>query len=46
VTIANPGLATYVVDQLTPAQWFFVVTAYSSAGVESGFSNMASKQIM
>jgi len=46
VTVANPGLATYVVDQLTPAQWFFVVTAYSSTGVESSFSNAASKQVM
>ena len=46
VTIANPGIATYVVDQLTPAQWYFVVTAYSSTGVESGFSNVASKQVL
>jgi len=46
VTISNPGIATYVVDQLTPAQWFFVVTAYSSAGVESSFSNVASKQVL
>jgi hypothetical protein len=46
VTISNPGIATYVIDQLTPAQWFFVVTAYSTTGVESGFSNVASKQVM
>ena len=46
VTISNPGLATYVVDQLTPARWYFVVTAYSSTGVESSASNVASKQVM
>ena len=46
VTIANPGLATYVVDQLTPAQWYFVVTALSSTGTESGYSNVASKQVL
>ena len=46
VTISNPGLATYVVDQLTPARWYFVVTAYSSNGVESSPSNVASKQVM
>ena len=46
VTVPNPGLASYVVDQLTPAQWYFVVTAYSSNGVESGYSNVASKQVM
>jgi hypothetical protein len=45
-TIANPGIATYVVDQLAPAQWFFVVTAYSATGTESGFSNTASKTVM
>jgi hypothetical protein len=45
-TIANPGIATYVVDQLTPAQWYFVVTSYSSTGIESTFSNVASKQVL
>jgi Putative Ig domain len=44
-TIANPGIATYVVDQLTPARWYFAVTAYSSGGVESGYSNVASKTV-
>jgi hypothetical protein len=45
VAIANPGLATYVVNQLTPARWHFVVTAYSRTGVESGYSNAVSKTI-
>ena len=45
VTIANPGLATYVVSQLTPAQWHFAVTAYSATGFESGYSNSVSKTI-
>ncbi len=45
VTVPNPGLATYVVNQLTPAQWYFVVTAYSSTGYESGFSNVTSKRV-
>jgi hypothetical protein len=46
VTVSNPGLATYVVDQLTPATWYFTVTAINAAGVESGFSNVASKQVL
>jgi len=46
VTVNNPGLATYVVDQLTPATWYFTVTAVNGAGVESGFSNVASKQVL
>ena len=45
VTIPNPGLATYVVNHLTPAQWYFVVTAYSSTGMESGYSNTVAKTI-
>ena len=45
VTIENPGIATYVVSQLTPARWYFVVTAYSATGAESGYSNAFSKTI-
>ena len=45
-TITNPGVATYVVDQLTPATWFFVVTAVDSSGRESSFSNVASKAVL
>ena len=44
-TIANPGLSSFVVNQLTPARWYFVVTAYSSTGAESGYSNAFSKTI-
>jgi len=46
VTVNDPGLATYVVDQLTPATWFFTVTAVNSAGMESDYSNVASKQVL
>lgn len=46
VTLNNqPGLSSYVVDNLTPGTWFFVVTALSTSGVESQFSNAASKTI-
>ena len=43
VTVNNPGLSSYVVDQLTPATWYFVATAINSKGIESTFSNPASK---
>jgi hypothetical protein len=46
VTLSNAGLSTYVVDQLTPATWYFVVTALNSQGAESQFSNMASKLVL
>jgi len=45
VTVPNAGLATYVVGQLTPAQWHFAVTAYTSTGYESGYSNVASRTV-
>jgi hypothetical protein len=40
------GLSSYVVDQLTPARWYFALTAVNSAGIESAYSNVASKQVL
>jgi hypothetical protein len=45
VTVNNPGLTSYLVDQLTPATWYFALTAVNSAGTESAFSNVASKTV-
>src|SRR5262245_5205166 len=45
VTLANPGLASYVVSNLSPGTYFFVVTAYNADGTESSFSSAASKTI-
>jgi len=45
VRINNPGLTTYVVSELTPATWYFQVSAFNSAGVESAPSATASKTI-
>lgn len=45
VDVKNAGLTTYVIENLTPATWYFSVTAYTAAGVESGLSNLASKSI-
>jgi len=46
VTLENPSLTTYVVDTLPPATWFFAVTAVNEYGVESAFSNVASKTVL
>jgi hypothetical protein len=46
VTIPNPGVATFVVEQLTPATWYFAVTAVNGAGVESPLSNVGSKTVL
>jgi hypothetical protein len=45
VRLDNPGLASYVVENLAPGTYYFVVTALSSTGAESQFSNVASKTI-
>jgi hypothetical protein len=45
VRISNPGISTYVVDNLTPDTYFFVSTSINSNGVESEFSNVARKTV-
>jgi putative Ig domain-containing protein len=43
--IDNPGMATYVLDNLTPNKYYFVATAVDTSGNESAFSTVASKTI-
>jgi hypothetical protein len=45
VTLSNAGLTSYVVSNLVPGTYYFVVTAVNSKGAESVFSNAASKTI-
>ena len=45
VTIANPGITTYLIEELTPATYFVVATSFDSSGVESPFSNITSKSV-
>ena len=45
VQIANPGIVTYVISNLSPATWHFLVKAYTSANVESAASVVVSKTI-
>ncbi len=46
IQIDNPGIAIYVVENLTPNTYYFVLTAIKSSGIESQFSNEASKQVL
>lgn len=41
----NAGITTAMVENLSPATWYFAVKAYTTDGVESAFSNVASKRI-
>jgi len=45
-SIPNAGIATYVIDELPPGTYYLVATAYDAAGMESGFSNVATATIM
>jgi hypothetical protein len=45
VTINNPSVTTYVVEQLTPATWYFATSAVNSLGAESGRTSPVSKTI-
>jgi hypothetical protein len=45
IRIDNPGLTTYVVDQLTPATYYFAATAFNASGIESSFSSEAVRMV-
>lgn len=44
IDVSNAGLSNYVVQNLSPATWYFAVKAVAG-GVESNLSNVASKTI-
>lgn len=45
VDVPSVGLSTFVIDDLAPAKWYFGVSAYTSTGIESSRSALASKTI-
>ena len=45
VDIASAAIDSAVVEDLSPATWYFALKAYNTANVESAFSNIASKTI-
>jgi hypothetical protein len=45
ITVSNPGIATYVVDNLTPGTYFFTVTAVNSQGAQSPLSSQVSTTV-
>jgi hypothetical protein len=45
VQVSSAGLASYVVDDLDPGTYYFVVRAYTSAGAESANSNVVTKVV-
>ena len=45
VTIANPGITSYVIENLQAGTYYFSATAYTTGGTESPLSGEASKTI-
>ncbi len=43
--VNNPGVTSYLIENLVPATYYFVVRAYTSGGIESANSNVASKTV-
>lgn len=45
VEVDNPGLVSYVVEDLVPGDWYFAVVAYDAECLESDFSNEAHRKV-
>jgi hypothetical protein len=43
VKIENAGMSSYVVENLTPGTYEFAATSFNDAGVESAYSNPATR---
>ena len=45
IVIHNPGIATYVIDNLAVNTYYFVATACNDAGIQSPYSDVAIKVV-
>lgn len=45
ITINNAGLTSYLVENLGASDWYFVMTAFNSSGIESTYSPEVYKAI-
>jgi hypothetical protein len=45
IQVANPGLTTYVISNLSPGTYYFGTLAYTSTGTQSKLSSLVSKTI-
>jgi len=46
VRVNNPGITSFVIENLPPATYYLVATAVNSSGTESRYSNEATKQVL
>jgi hypothetical protein len=45
VTVASPTITSAAIESLSSGTWYFAVKAYTTTGVESDLSNLASKTV-
>jgi len=45
ITISNPGLTSYLVENLASSDWYFVMTSLNASGIESSYSIEVTKTI-
>jgi hypothetical protein len=45
IKLTNPGLTRYVIENLSPATWYFSMSSINSEGIESARSGTASKMV-
>jgi len=45
ITINNPGLTSYLVENLASSDWYFAMTSFNSSGIESSYSVEVSKTV-
>jgi hypothetical protein len=45
ITISNPGITSYVVENLPSGTYYFALTAFNNFGIESNMSNEVRKVI-
>jgi hypothetical protein len=43
--VTNSGISTFVIDNLSPATWYFSVVSYNSENIESPLSQIVSKAV-
>jgi hypothetical protein len=45
VDVANAGISSVVIENLSPGTWYFGVRSYNTSNIESALSNLATKTI-
>ncbi len=45
VYIGNPGISTYMIENLAPGTYYFVATAINQSDIESGYSNEVARVV-